>query len=126
MAAWPSAFWCHDLQRLGQSLAPLLHDKIHNAGGAAHCSSDGAGAEVVGGHGTAEGKVQVRMWDRCLPGMTYLPVASIVFSASAVRSIPIDADFPLVHQDVGQVVVHCSEDVPVFDQDAHAVLRMGD
>ena len=49
------------LQRLGQSLASLLHDKVDNAGGAPHRRGDGAGAEVVGGDGAAKGKVQVRM-----------------------------------------------------------------
>ena len=49
------------LQSLGQGLAPLLHDKVHNAGGAPHRRRDGAGAEVVGRDGAAERKVQVRV-----------------------------------------------------------------
>ena len=36
---------------------------------------------------------------------------------------PDGAYFPIVHQDVGHVVVHCSEDVPVLDQDAHYSLH---
>ena len=35
------------IQSLGQGLAPLLNHEVHNAGSAAHCRRDGAGAEVV-------------------------------------------------------------------------------
>ena len=84
------------LQGLGQRLAPLLHDKVHDAGGPSHRRRDGAGAEVVGRDGAAEGKVQVRM--RIDPTRNNVLSSGIDGLCIVRRKInPDGADFSFVH-----------------------------
>jgi hypothetical protein len=102
-------------------VAPLLYREIHNAGGASNGGGDCTGSKVVGGYRSAERKFQVSVRIDA-PGY-YVLAGGVDRFVGLDRQVDSDGAYlAFVNQDIGHVAVNSSENVPVFDQDAHGPL----
>ena len=109
------------VERVAHARAAGLDGEIDDAGGAAEGGGAGAGLEIIGRGGAAEGMSRC-VWASMPPGMMYMPVASIM-RAAAASGIPRDfLDGLAFDQDIGFLGFVCSDYGAVANQYIHRVL----